>query len=171
MSTKKLYWLLPCLLYCLTAGPARRVEGPDLVPTPDAIEYSLLANALATFNPPLIQIDQRLYPSRYPLGFPLTLVPFTWIFSFDETKYHWAAFIYGLLAVFLMARTCGWLLADRRAGSVAALLWAAHPQTVYSATHVMSESALTAGFFVMLELARPWTVSYTHLTLPTILRV
>ena len=86
------------------------------------MENYLLANALATLNPPHTQIDQRLYPSRYPLGFPLTLVPFTWIFSFDETKYHWAAFIYGLLAVFLMARTCGWLLADRRAGSVAALL-------------------------------------------------
>jgi hypothetical protein len=162
LTGKKLQWLIPCLLYIAVAGPARRVEGPDLVPTPDSIEYAMLAGCLADFDPPLIQIDQGQYPSRYPLVFPLALVPFAWIFNFDETKYHWAAFLYGLLTVILMARTAGWILADRRAGSVAAMFWAVHPQTVYGATHLMAETALTTGFFVMLELARPWITLHSH---------
>lgn len=148
-------WLVPALLYLWAVLPAPRADARDLMPFPDATEYALLAMRMAAGESPLLPIGPQLYPSRYSLVFPLMLVPFAWLTRFDPTAIWWAVVVFGLAAVFLMARVGGRLLGSRLAGGLAATFFALHPQTVNASTTAMSETALVMLFFVMLGLALP----------------
>ncbi len=150
------YWLIPCIVFVWLTGLAPRSRGLDLIPTPDAEEYALLANRLAQFQAPLIAVGLHEYPSRYSPAYPMLLAPLGWVFQFDVSRYHWGAWLFGLLAAGLLARVGSWLLCSRLAGVLAALLWVCHPRTTCLAVVNMSETALTMMFCVMLELARPW---------------
>ncbi len=54
---------------------APHMEGANLLFRADALDYAVVANRLAALEPPTIPIGDREYPSRYPVGFPLLLVP------------------------------------------------------------------------------------------------
>jgi len=54
---------------------APHTEGANLLFRADALDYAVVANRLAALEPPTIPIGDREYPSRYPVGFPLLLVP------------------------------------------------------------------------------------------------
>ncbi|MFH0793205.1 MAG: hypothetical protein V2A74_04150, partial [bacterium] len=151
-----LYWLLPCFLYLKGVSLAPHTGGEDLLPRPDALEYALLADRLASFEPPLIPIGLRQYPSRYPLAYPLLLVPFSVIFPGDTTKFYLGATLFGLAATFLLAYSGAWMLGSRAAGGMAAAFWALHPQTLSLAKLNMSEMGVVMMFAGMICAARPW---------------
>src|SRR5947208_9866997 len=68
--------VLAVLLVCAaTLRHARTPEGDNLRPRKDALEYAVLANRLAGGDAPDVPIGDRVYPTRYPLGFPLLLAP------------------------------------------------------------------------------------------------
>jgi len=156
LARRTLYWLLPVAVYLGCALHLPRNQGRDLVPTPDAVEYAMLSQRLARLQPPLIDTGLQLYPSRYPLAFPLALAPFNWLAGFDLTRLHWAATCYGLLSVLLMARVGAWLLGSRTAGGLAALFWALHPALLEASAVVMSETAIVAAWLALLQVGRPW---------------
>jgi len=51
----------------------------SLVPHADAGEYTITAQNLAYLKGYHITLLHRAYPSRYPFGFPLLLMPFYWL--------------------------------------------------------------------------------------------
>ncbi len=148
-----LFWLIPCLLYIYGAANSPHRNGRDLIPTPDAMEYALLAHRIADLESPLIPVGLHLYPSRYPLTVPILFAPFALLLPLNAM---WiAAAAYGLLATLLLAIVGRWLLGSRLAGGLAASFWAMHPETLSAASHAMSETALVALWLVALLLARP----------------
>lgn len=149
-----LYWLIPCLVYGWAVLHSPTKLGRELFPTPDAIEYAMLANRLAHLEAPLIQVGVWEFPSRYPLSYPILLAPFAWVFNVNRL---WiASALMGLAATGLIARLGRWLMGSRAAGGLAALFWALHPTTLSSATLAMSEMGLMLVWLLLLELARPW---------------
>jgi hypothetical protein len=152
---RHLCWLIPCLLYLWAVLPTSDAYGREVMDFPDATEYALLADRIAHGRSPLIPVGAQLYPSRYPLVFPLLLTPFAWIFHSDLRLFFWASAVFGLIAVVSIARVGAWMLGSRWAGGLAAALWALHPQTVIASTMTMSETAVTMMFFFALALARP----------------
>ncbi len=144
------------MLYLYAVGGASHGDGEDLWPAPDAQEYALIAHRLAHFEAPFIGVGLHDYPSRYSPAYPLLLTPLAWLFHLNMNHYFWLSALFGLLAVGLIARTGRWMLGSRAAGGLAAAFWALHPQTVWAATHNMSETAIVLIFFLMLNLARPW---------------
>ncbi|MCE5228263.1 hypothetical protein LLG95_01520 [bacterium] len=149
-----LYWLIPCLIYGWAVLHSPHRDGKDLLPTPDAIDYALLATRLAHFEAPLVQLGLWDFPSRYPMAYPILLAPFAWVFSVNQL---WiASAIMGLIATALMARAGRRLLGSRLAGGLAACFWALHPNTLAMAGLNMSEMGLMLAWLCMLEAARPW---------------
>src|SRR5579883_2355808 len=69
-----LIWLLA---FVALYFPAAQVA--DLGPLPDATEYATTADRLAHFHSFAIELLGKTYPSRYPFGFPLLLVPSYWL--------------------------------------------------------------------------------------------
>lgn len=153
------YWLLPCLIYGWAIWHSPHSFAEDLIPTPDAMEYAMLAERLAHGQAPLIQVGLWDFPSRYPLSYPLLLAPFTWALSINQL---WmAAALMGLVATFMLARVGRRLLGSRVAGGLAAAFFALHPQTISAATLNMSEMGLILVWLCMLELSYPWLKSAT----------
>src|SRR5215468_5088702 len=59
----------------------QRTELPDLGPYPDAVEYFAQAKAMLKGGWPTIQIGYDKLPSRYPLGYPVLMLPWLKILS------------------------------------------------------------------------------------------
>src|SRR5215471_12854725 len=53
----------------------RQTDLLDLGPYPDAVEYFAQANSIMKEGAPTIQIGYDRLPSRYPLGYPLLMLP------------------------------------------------------------------------------------------------
>ncbi len=153
----RLTWLIPCLLYLFAVARAPDRHGRELTPTPDALEYALLAQRLAEFEAPLIPIGLFEFPSRYPLSFPLLQAPFARVLPLERLWLMVA--LMGLGAVGMTARVGGWLTGSRAAGGLAAAFLAWHPQFIDAAIHNMSETSLLLGWLLLLEAARPWLQS------------
>lgn len=160
-TVRRGYWILPVLLYLFSVLNSPTVEGIDLFPFPDAQEYALLAERLASGEPPLLGIGLHDYPSRYPLSFPLVLAPFVAL-GMGINQLYWISILFGVGIAALMTRTGHWMLGSRWIGAVAACFWALHPQTMDISTVVMSENAILFGFFLSLGLARPWLSNRPH---------
>ena len=149
-------WLIPVLVYVAALALAPRTMGRDLRPAPDAMEYALLAERLARFEPPLIGLGFNDYPSRYSLAYPILLAPWFWLLGGDPTRLHWIASAFGLISVLLMVWNGRWMLGSLKAAMIGAVFWALHPAILYFATLNMSEMGLTMMFLWMLAVARPW---------------
>jgi len=119
----------------------------DLHPRPDALEYSAVARSLATSQGFTLELDGLRYPSRYPFGTSLVLLPAVLIAGGDAAFGFLAVFVLGLLSIamtFLLARRlCGSLGAF-----VGALVVVLSPRHAVHCTLPMSE--VPSAFFLLL---------------------
>lgn len=124
--------------------------GANLEPRPDALEYAVLAYRLADGDPPTLPIGDRTYPSRYPLGFPLLLVPAAAAGVPPDLLWVVPAVIalVGIAAVYEAARRA----TNVAVATWAALLLAASPGFVQFGVMTMSDGPATVATAV-------WAVS------------
>src|SRR5215472_14959181 len=131
--------------------PLKRTDLLDLGPFPDGVEYFALANSILKEGAPTIQIAYDKLPSRYPLGYPILMIP-------------WLAFLphNGILAPFRTNETVGLLLliggftfyfaiGRPLAGGLAALLIATQPAFITFSRSSMSD--LSGAVAVVLAFA------------------
>jgi hypothetical protein len=121
---------LLALFVALALGLAIRWTTPsqvaDLRPRPDALEYEESARNLANGYGYVLRIAGKIYPPRYPFGFPILLVP-----AVAVAKDTPGIGIWVVLASALAAIVAAWALAGAAAGTasatVAALFLAFRP--------------------------------------------
>src|SRR6266498_1139863 len=129
----------------------KRTNFLDLGPYPDAVEYFAQANSILKEGAPTIQIGYDKLPSRYPLGYPVLMVP-------------WLRFLphNGILAPFRTNQTVGLLLlavsfmfyfaiGRPLAGGMATLLIATQPAFITFSRSSMSD--LSGGAVAVLAFA------------------
>lgn len=137
----------------------------DLGPYPDAVEYFAQAQSLLKHGDPLIQIGYDRLPSRYPVGYPVLMLP--WLSVLTQQP---------ILAPFRTNQTIGLLallgcfafyfrLGQPLLGGVAALLLATQPAFIAYSRSSMSDlvgavAAVLAFALVYLGLhsARRWPI-------------
>jgi len=144
--------VLAVLLVCAaTLRHARTPEGDNLRPRKDALEYAVLANRLAGGDAPDVPIGDRVYPTRYPLGFPLLLAPS--VLARTPPHHLWrVTAIFGVAGV-VLTYWAALRLTSPIAATWAALLLAAAPRYAYWSVHVMSDvpaAMLTALWALLL---------------------
>src|SRR2546422_5012989 len=143
--------LAALLLSVATLRHARTPEGENLRPRRDALEYAVLANRLAGGEAPTLPIGDRVYPSRYPVGFPLLLAPS--VLAGTPPHHLWqATAVFGMGGVAL-TYWAALRLTSPIAATWAALLLAAAPRYAYWSVHVMSDvpaAMLTALWALLL---------------------
>lgn len=61
-----------------------RTELTNLDPRPDAVEYFALARSLLSTGAAEIRIGDEILPSRYPVGFPVLMLP--WLAALPEAQ-------------------------------------------------------------------------------------
>jgi hypothetical protein len=112
----------------------------DLRPAPDAVEYAVTAQRLASGESFALPLPGRDDPSRYPFGFPALLAPAYW-FPGAELR----AGLYGVIALgalgVLLVYLLGSRLWDRPTGLLAALALLLLPQYLTWNRAIMSETA------------------------------
>jgi 4-amino-4-deoxy-L-arabinose transferase-like glycosyltransferase len=127
----------------------------DLMPRPDALEYSAMAHGLATGSGLTFELDGQAYPSRYPYGTALVLWPAVALAGGDPA--------YGFISILLLALLCvalTYLLARQLVGPAAALLAATIvmicPRHATLSTLPMSEVPSTALVLVLVFAQLKW---------------
>lgn len=122
----------------------------NLDPLPDAAEYSILASNIYQGVGAHLSINEIAFPSRYPLGFPMLIVPFYAVLGSDIANAFYCTFVLGLLSIvvlYLLARN----VSDNPFGPfLATFFFAANPLVWILSGLVMSEMATT--FFLLLSL-------------------
>ena len=137
----------------------KRTNFLDLGPYPDAVEYFAQANSILKEGAPTIQIGYDKLPSRYPLGYPVLMVP-------------WLRFLphNGILAPFRTNQTVGLLLlavsfmfyfaiGRPLAGGMATLLIATQPAFITFSRSSMSDlsgGAVAVLAFALVYLGLAW---------------
>lgn len=122
----------------------------NLDPHPDAAEYSILASNMYQGIGPRLSMNEIAFPSRYPLGFPLLIVPFYALLGSDPANAFYCSFVLGLFSVIVL-----YLLAKRVSDNpfvpfLATFFFASNILVWLLLGVVMSEIATT--FFLLLSL-------------------
>lgn len=68
-------------------------------PLPDAFEYALVASNIYNGIGPYITFNYNNIPSRYPIGYPLLIIPFFIILGNDISVSYYASLTFGLLSI------------------------------------------------------------------------
>ncbi|MFO0984372.1 MAG: glycosyltransferase family 39 protein [Planctomycetota bacterium] len=124
----------------------------DLKPLPDAMEYSLVANQLASLSAPVLTIDGHPYPSRYPLGTPLMLTPFALLFGGRLPWLFVGVLLYATLVLLLTYLFARQILTPAGA-AIALAITALSPEHTRFSVLVMSE--IPSGL-LLLAIAFSW---------------
>jgi hypothetical protein len=127
--------LLAALALCLPAD-----WSGDLRPAPDAVEYAVTAQRLASGESFALPLPGRDDPSRYPFGFPALLAPAYWFPGADLRAGLYGVIALGALGV-LLVYLLGSRLWDRPTGLLAALTLLFLPQYLTWNRAIMSETA------------------------------
>jgi len=112
----------------------------DLRPAPDAVEYAVTAQRLASGESFALPLPGRDDPSRYPFGFPALLAPAYWFPGADLRTGLYGVIALGALGV-LLVYLLGSRLWDRATGLLAALTLLFLPQYLTWNRAIMSETA------------------------------
>jgi len=115
----------------------------SLVPHADAGEYTITAQNLAHLKGYHITLLHRAYPSRYPFGFPLLLMPFYWLPHATLATGIYGVLTYAVLTVvatYVLAR----MMSTPLAGVIAAVSALLSSVFVIFSHYVLSEMASTA---------------------------
>jgi 4-amino-4-deoxy-L-arabinose transferase-like glycosyltransferase len=115
----------------------------DFRPPPDAVEYAVTAQRLASFDSYALPMLGRHYPPRYPFGFPALLAPAYWLPGATLANGIYAVVAYGVLGV-VLTYAVGRLLWGRSVGLVAAVALLLLPQYPGWSHAIMSETATVA---------------------------
>lgn len=70
-------------------------------PLPDSFEYASLAFNIYNGHGPYLTINNVDIPSRYPIGYPLTIIPCYILFGNNITSAYYSSIIFGTLTVFI----------------------------------------------------------------------
>lgn len=115
----------------------------SLVPHADAGEYTITAQNLAYLKGYHITLLHRAYPSRYPFGFPLLLMPFYWLPHATLATGIYGVLTYAVLTVvatYVLAR----MMSTPLAGVIAAVSALLSSVFIIFSHYVLSEMASTA---------------------------
>jgi hypothetical protein len=152
------YGLAAVALAIVVLVRAPHAAGEDLLLRPDALDYAIVAHRLSDGEQPGLPLGGHLYPSRYPLGFPLLLAPAVRAGTRPDSLWHVTA----LLAVAGVALTylAGLLVAAPLEALWGAALLGCSPLYVRFATMTMSDVPATACAAAwLLLLAMPFTAA------------
>jgi 4-amino-4-deoxy-L-arabinose transferase-like glycosyltransferase len=128
--------------------------GKELWPGPDAPEYADTARRLAYLEGyGGIDISGVVFPSRYPIFFPLFLVPTVWIWNGDAMHYCQSMAVLGGLSVLLTGIFVWSLLKRIEAAVLAALLVALSPCHILHSHFVMSDLVMLILYQLLILLA------------------
>lgn len=116
----------------------------DLRPVPDAVEYASSARQLMMTRSYAIVVEGEAFPPRYPVGYPLLIVPFYWAFGAQLCNAVLCSLtLVGVAAVFVYC--AGERAGGRAAGILAALFMLSSPAVIDAGRSVMSEAAAMLG--------------------------
>ncbi len=119
----------------------------DLLPLPDALEYSVTGVQLFLGHPYAMPINHVPYPPNYPYGFPLLLVPAFAIFGPVAHYAIYASLFYSMallvLTMFLTQRFFGHV-----AALVAGAVVATAQQQIVTSGEIMSDAVAVALVFL-----------------------
>ncbi|MFB0518642.1 MAG: ArnT family glycosyltransferase [Acidobacteriota bacterium] len=119
----------------------------DLKPWPDALEYSLSAYNLYHHHIYGIKLFGQYYPSHYPYGYPLLIIPFYVIFGSQPYNAVYCSLFFALLSI-VFAYMIGKELGNRFTGIIAALFVALCPSHAGFSKHILTETS--SVFFTLL---------------------
>lgn len=144
-------FLLATLVWRGFAFASGAIEGPDLVPRPDALEYALAAESWCEGQGFTLELEGARYPTRYPPGFAIVAAPFVATWGIDHAW--WAALVLGSLTTLLVA-FLGRIVAGRIGFVVAGAVAFLSPAMIRSSQLAMSETSSQFCFtFAMLGAA------------------
>lgn len=133
-------------------------------PLPDAIEYAVVASNLKAGDGPFLKINDSQLPSRYPLGYPLLLVPFLSLYGTGPQGFYWASMTLGSLSIFLFFIIARRVLQGEWLPRWVTFLLASSPLVwVYSSlttTEIASMVLLLLAFFALLKIRQTDLVRY-----------
>lgn len=127
--------------------------GSELWPQPDAVEYAETARRLAAFHGAGLDLSGVVFPSRYPLTFPLLFVPVVWMLGGQALLYWKAMAVLGALSVLLGAVFARRLTGSLGAAALVGALMALSPAHISASHFVMSDLGLLLLFELLLLLA------------------
>lgn len=125
-----------------------RTELTNLDPRPDAVEYFALARSLLSTGAAEIRIGDEILPSRYPVGFPVLMLP--WLAALPEAQALAAPVRTNqTLGLLLLVVVFAWLHRNGRSGSAGfvVLLLATIPS--FTALARSTHSDLSGAVFVV----------------------
>lgn len=130
--------MLAALVWRAWTFDSGAIEGPDLVPRPDALEYALAAESLCEGHGFTLELEGARYPTRYPPGFAIVVAPFVATWGIDHAW--WAALVLGSLTTLLIA-FLGRIVAGRIGFVVAGTVAFLSPAMIRSSQLAMSETS------------------------------
>lgn len=141
--------------------------GRELWPGPDAPEYAETARRLAYLEGyGGINVSGVIFPSRYPIFFPLFLVPTVWIYNGDAMNYCQIMAVLGALSVLITGIFVWSFMGRIEAAVLAALLVALSPCHILFSHFVMSDLVMLILYQLLVLLA-----FYHHHKAPGVLGV
>ncbi|MBI3578446.1 MAG: glycosyltransferase family 39 protein [Ignavibacteriales bacterium] len=147
--------LLSLCIIIFSVGAFQNPQSPkssfrNLDPLPDAAEYAILASNIYQGVGARLSVNETTFPSRYPLGFSILIIPFYAVLGNDIANAFYCLFLLGLLSIvvlYLLARN---ISNNPFSPFLATFFFAANPLVWILSGLVMSEMATT--FFLLLSL-------------------
>ena len=143
MKLLKKYIYLILLLCILILSFRIRYVAPsslaDLKPWPDALEYSLSAYNLYHHHIYGFKLFGQYYPTSYPFGYPLLIIPFYFIFGSQPYNAVYCSLFFAMLSI-VFAYLIGKELGNRFTGLMAALFLAFCPLSITFSKYIMTET-------------------------------
>ncbi|TKJ34942.1 hypothetical protein CEE39_01890 [bacterium (candidate division B38) B3_B38] len=140
---KKYIYLILLLCILILSFRVRYVDPlslADLKPWPDALEYSLSAYNLYHNHIYGFQLFGQYYPTSYPFGYPLLIIPFYAIFGSQPYNAVYCSLFFAMLSI-VFAYLIGKELGNRFTGLIAALFVAFCPLNITFSKYIMTETS------------------------------